>query len=722
MLGKVRMMDIHDSHAHHLTVREQLTLSFLWFSLNFQSAALLPIVIPTQILLFVSPGAVGNTQQATFLGWLSTMGAMIGLVVPPIIGMLSDHTTGSLGRRRPYILVGAVFLLFSALMLGSASTILFFILGLAVYQIGSNGVTAAYQGLLPDLVPEDQRGAASGYMGLMTILGNVSGLGLAALLLGSISLNSTAPGVIRHGASIYYTLTALGILLGVLVTVVGIHEVPYVPESVQRVNEERRAVRFRGWVRHNWLEPWHNFNFTLVFLTRFSVMMGLALFMTYIEYYFASVAHASNFVQATAVVAVLTLIGAVFSAFFLGILSDHIRRTPVVCMATICMGIAALTFVVFPGTIPLWPLGVLFGLGYGAYTSVDWALAIDAMPSLRTVGKDMGIWSASSTLPAIIAPVLGSLVIVLVSNLFGQTALGYRVVFAVASIFLLLGAVFILLFREQRARQEHAQVVALAAAQVGPVKAGHTESAAIISPLKRAAPNASQENAPTLSPQENTTADSAKERAATNAPSRPKQRHAPGWLWRLAFQTRAGKARGFMRFWPFWERFTSTLWHVQPVPDAPNHLLEARFTRFHGRPIDLPDGTHVNDGDPVLELHFSNRHLLEAATHAGPFELLHMIAEDMGALARWTQQPDFPARIQVIYGVSLLSRGASRLGFTVRQRPVTLLAWFDRIFLTGLLVLYSEQGLQRLVQGTTYGTYPQEVWISRRELVKRYVK
>jgi MFS family permease len=684
------MMDVRDSHPQRLAVREQLTLSFLWFSLNFQSAALLPIVIPTQILLFVSPGAIGNAQQATFLGWLSTMGALVSLVIPPIVGMISDHTSGVFGRRRPYILVGAVFLLFSALMLGSASTVVFFVLALAIYQIGNNTVTASYQGLLPDLVPEDQRGEASGYMGLMTILGNVSSLGIAALLLGSISLNSTAAGVIHHGVSVYFTLTAFGVLLGVLVTVVGVHEVPYVPELVQHVEQKRRGVQFRRWVRHNWLEPWHNFNFTLVFLTRFSVMMGLALFMTFIEYYFANVAHASNFVQATAVVAVLALIGAVFSAFFLGILSDHIRRTPVVCMATIFMAIAALTFVVFPGNIPLWPLGVLFGLGYGAYTSVDWALAIDAMPSLNTIGKDMGLWSASSTLPAIIAPVLGGSVIILASNLFGQTALGYRLVFAVATIFLLLGAVFILLFREQRARQKHAQVAEHAAAPAAIVRTSSSERATTSTPP-----------------------------ASTHSHN---QRHSPNLLWRLAFQTRAGKARGFIHFWPFWERFTHALWHVQPIPAAPNHLLEASFTRYHGRPIDLPDGTHVSNGDPVLEIHFSNQHLLEASTRVGLFELLHMIGEDMSALARWTQQPDFPAHIQVIYGVSLLYRGASRLGFTLRERPKTLLAWFDRIFMTGLLVLYHEQGLQRLLQGTTYGTYPQEVWMSRRELVRRYLK
>jgi MFS family permease len=81
--------------------------------------------------------------------------------------------------------------------------------------------------------------------------------------------------------------------------------------------------------------------------------------------------------------------------------------------------------------------------------SVDVALAIGSLPSLQAAGRDMGVWGMASTLPGVIAPVLGSTVIVLASRL-GETSFGYRGTFALATIFLILGAGFVLKVHENQ--------------------------------------------------------------------------------------------------------------------------------------------------------------------------------------------------------------------------------------------------------------------------------
>ena len=634
----------------HLSGRRQLTLSALWFALNFQNSALLPIVIPVQITLFIASDQAGSAQQAAIVAWLGALTGVIALVLTPLTGALSDHTIGALGRRRPYIALGAVGLIAGTVVLAAPRSMPALILGLALLFIGGTIATAGYQGLMPDLVPESQRGAASGYIGVMTILGNVGSLILAGLLLGQATGNAVTADAARAGSAIFYVLTGIVLAVGVLLTLFGVHERPLlvVPRQTQTLRQRLDAA---------WLGPWRHRDFRWVFLTRCSVMMGLTLYMTFIAYYFAQVEQIANFAAVTAALAVLALVGATISAYAMGLLSDRIGRVWLVCFASACMASAALAFVVLPRNFPLWlllPLGVLFGLGYGAYYSVDWALAVDVLPSLDDAGKDMGLWSMASNLPGVLAPSVGAAIFT-VAGIVGATAFGYRLIFALAAVFLLAGAVFILLVRD-----------------------------AVIARRR----------------------------------TRRQRRIAPGW--RLAFRTRGGIARGFLRFWPIYERLWQALHRVRPVPGAPEGLLRIDFARYHGRPITLPDGTRIQRGDRIGELHINNRAIARLAPDGRALRLLPLFAASFRALAAWSREPGFPADLRAIYAFTLLGRASGRLGFTLRERPPTLHTRLDRFFMTGLLALYNPGGTGRLRQGSTYGSFPVEIWMSRGELLRRY--
>ncbi len=638
--------------AAQLSGRRQLTLSVLWFGLNFQSSALLPIVIPVQITLFVAAGQAGNAQQAAVVAWLGALTGIIALVLTPLTGALSDRTLGGVGRRRPYVALGAVELIAGTFVLASPTGLPALILGLTLISLGGTITTAGYQGLMPDLVPESQRGAASGYIGVMTILGNVGSLIVAGLLLGQATGNAGAEDAARSGAAIFYVLTGIVLAGGVLVTLFGVHETPLLALP-------RHAHTLRQRLDAAWLAPWRQHDFRWVFLTRGSVMMGLTLYMTFIAYYFAHVEQIANFAAVTAALAVLALVGAAASAYAMGLLSDRIGRVGLVCFASACMAAAALAFVVLPRDFPLWellPLGVIFGVGYGAYYSVDWALAVDVLPSLDDAGKDMGLWSIASNLPGVLAPALGG-AIFSVAGIFGATNFGYRLIFALAAAFLLAGAVFILLVRD-----------AVTARRQG-----------------------------------------GRQR---------KSRIAPGW--RLAFRARGGMARGFLRFWPFYERLWGSLHRMRPVPGAPEGLLRVEFYRWRGRPITLPDGTRIQRGDRIAELHINNHVIARLAREGRALRLLPLFAASFRALAAWSRGPSFPADVRAIYGFTLLGRAAGRLGFTLRERSHTLHTRLDRFFMRGLLALYNPEGTDRLRHGRTYSTFPVEIWMSRGELLRRY--
>jgi hypothetical protein len=132
----------------------------------------------------------------------------------------------------------------------------------------------------------------------------------------------------------------------------------------------------------------------------------------------------------------------------------------------------------------------------------------------------------------------------------------------------------------------------------------------------------------------------------------------------------------------------------------------------------LPGGIEVARGATVAELHCDNRSLLRLTrTRRNPFAAFR---EDLRGLAKWLETDELGRCAVALHGVTILAKAALRLGFIVEERPVTMRRRLEKVFFTGLLLLYSEEGLKRLGYGTTPHTYPQDIWISRRELMRIY--
>jgi MFS family permease len=421
-----------------MTTWRQASLSLYWFATNAHWSALLITVLPLQARL------IGGAEfQGRTLGTILLVGAFVSMVAAPLFGAWSDRIRTRWGRRTPFLVVGTlgnvVGLLAMAFIPSAPGWLLFYIVAFIWIQLFSNVATAPNSALIPDNVPKEQRGSASGWLGLMLMLGSFVG-GITGLLLDQI-------GGVR-GAYIAMAVVMLLGLIGTLLTVEE-PEPPIVPPF-------ELGPFLRGL-----LEPFRSRDFAWVFWTRLLVTLGTFTVQEFLQFYmrdvvaggaephdyrFFGVELAREAPAATSFFILALLVGALLSSLAAGRLSDRYGRK---LMVYISGGLQALTVAVFifAGSFELAVLmGVVFGLGYGAYQAVDWALASDVLPNEDDYAKDMGVWHIAFTLPQVVAtPMAGVLLdnFQRIGKASGRPNLGYTVIFALAFVYFLLGTVLV---------------------------------------------------------------------------------------------------------------------------------------------------------------------------------------------------------------------------------------------------------------------------------------
>lgn len=394
-------------------------LGLFWFALSFNWGALLIVVVPAEVIRFAPEG-----QKGLYLGMLSAGGAFMAMVVSPIAGAVSDRSTLRLGRRRPFVLLGVLLGCLGLLGMRSAPVFGWFVSAFVLVQLGLNVAGGSFNGLIPDKVPAGQRGTASGVMGFMMMAGTIGGALVSGFLVGK-------------GA----TGTVYLIIVGVVLACTWF--------MASNVGEEplRLAPPFAlaSFVRSFWIDPRRYPDFGWMFVTRGLVMMGFYTMFTFLLFFIQETLHLTSAQAAedTGRLSAVVIAAAACVALIAGRFSDRVGRKAIVSIAGMFLALTSVGLLFQPPFSELLGIGILFGIGYGAFTSVDWALAIDVLPPRNSPAQDLGIWAIANTLPQVLAPAIAGPI---VDSLNGQTPgayMGFRVIFSMAIVYVILGSVFV---------------------------------------------------------------------------------------------------------------------------------------------------------------------------------------------------------------------------------------------------------------------------------------
>ncbi|MGX1883777.1 MFS transporter [Streptomyces sp. NPDC055287] len=356
---------------------------------------------PLQILLALQAAelAPAGTSKETVLAWVTGMGAAVALVANPLFGALSDRTTSRFGRRTPWIVAGAAGGAAALVLLAAASNAAVMALGWCLVQLGLNAAFAAVTAAVPDRVPRLQRGAVGGRLGAAQMLGVVAGTGLATLA-----------GGITAGYAACAVFTALGVL-------------PYVLRHKDLVLAPGDLPPFawRPFLADFWIPPRHHPDLAWAWLTRFLINLGNSIALLYLLYYLRDeLRHGSpqdGVLVLTAVNGALLLVTVVVG----GVWSDRTgRRKPFVLWAGVLMAGATAMLAYWQTWTGALVAAALLGVGFGVFTSVDFALMTEVLPAAAHRGKDLGVINIANSLPQVAAPAVAAPV---VTHLGGYTTL-----------------------------------------------------------------------------------------------------------------------------------------------------------------------------------------------------------------------------------------------------------------------------------------------------------
>lgn len=373
------------------------------------------------LLLPLKAELIDPAGKAVLLSQVMLWGAVAAAVANLAAGALSDVTRGQFGRRRPWIVIGALAVAAAHGLVFAASTPGQLLIAVLVFQAAVNVMFGPLNAVLPDVVPRRQKGLAAALAGLA-----LPGAGLFTAAVLAVALARLDQ---------RFLVVALTVPALILPFALRLRE-PRRPRPVARLGLPSLAALTDR-------------DFLMAFASRLLVQVAITFNVLYLLFYLQESARLGPFADQRPEAVLGGLLGlstavSLGAGFVGGILSDRLRSRRLFVTAG---GLAMAGGAALLAAAPDWPgplvAQLLFGLGLGLYSTVDTALVAEVLPDPRAAGRDLGLMNVAITAPQVLAPLLGL-------GLLSLSGGDFRWVYAVSALFALSGALAVTGIRRVR--------------------------------------------------------------------------------------------------------------------------------------------------------------------------------------------------------------------------------------------------------------------------------
>jgi MFS family permease len=394
----------------------KLIIPFAFAQLALFIALLGPVTVSMAIKVtqVVGPDRAPGTQ-----GIILGIGAIAALLGNPFFGRLSDRSTGRWGRRRPWMVGGAIGLAACLYVIAIADNVPTLIVAWFVAQLAANACFAAYLATIADQIPPRQSATITALGGVMQNVGIL----VAVYLASALTTNMLA---------LFMVPAAIGVLGMLLYAIV-------LPDK--RLRRRPPAISLGEFARTFWVSPRLYPDFAWAWVSRFMLILGSFMFTTF-RFFWMKDEIGLNDAQAAGTVATGVLIYTVVLVVIgqaAGYLSDRLgRRKFLVFLSTALFAVGLVLLTQVNTVAGFYVVEAILGAAYGIYMGVDLALVLAVLPHPEDNAKDLGVFNIANAMPQTLAPFLGALLLAVgVGN-------NYNLLYICAAVLTFLGALAIL--------------------------------------------------------------------------------------------------------------------------------------------------------------------------------------------------------------------------------------------------------------------------------------